>query len=106
MARFLLKASYTPEGISGLRRDGGTKRAEVVQAMIENAGGRVEALYFAFEEHDAYVLCELPDNMTAASLTIAIRAGRGLDVRITPLMTPEEVDAVTQLPVFYEPPGR
>ncbi|MFC0005611.1 GYD domain-containing protein [Micromonospora siamensis] len=105
MAKFLLTATYTVQGVKGLRQDGGTRRAEIVTSMIENAGGSVEALYFAFEEHDSYVLCDLPDQQTAVSIALAIRAAGGLDLRVTPLMTPADVDQVMQLRVAYEPPG-
>lgn len=48
MAKFLVTASYTTEGIRGPGKDGGTVRAEVIRALVENSGGRVEALYLAF----------------------------------------------------------
>jgi uncharacterized protein with GYD domain len=102
---FLLKSTYTVDGLSGLVRDGGTKRVEVVRALIEDAGGRVESMYFAFGEEDTYVICELPDHRTAAALAIAIGAAGGLRVQVTPLLTPAEVDAATRERTVYTPPG-
>ncbi|MEV0805343.1 GYD domain-containing protein [Micromonospora sp. NPDC050200] len=107
MAKFLLKSSYTVEGLRGLSKDGGTKRAEIVRAMIENLGGRMESLHFGFDEqHDTYVVCELPNHETAAAMAIAIRVTGGLETRITPILTAEEVDEATRIRVVYEPPGR
>ena len=106
MAKFLLKSSYTVEGLKGLSKDGGTKRAEAVRAMIESLGGRMESMYFGFDEHDTYVVCELPNHQTAAGMAIAIRAAGGLETRITPLLTAAEVDEATRIKVGYEPPGR
>ncbi|NJP32056.1 GYD domain-containing protein [Micromonospora thermarum] len=106
MAKFLVKATYTAQGIAGLGKEGGTARAEVVRALIENSGGRVETLYFAFGEYDLYVVGDLPDTVTAAALGIAVRAAGGVDARVVPLITPEEIDAAAQLPVMYQPPGR
>ena len=105
MARFLLTSTYTVEGLKGLSVDGGTSRAEVVRGLIEDAGGRMESLYFGFGEDDTYVMCELPDHRTAAALAIAIRATGGLDTRITPVLTPEDVDEAARMKVAYQPPG-
>ncbi|MEV1147547.1 GYD domain-containing protein [Micromonospora sp. NPDC049799] len=106
MARFLFTATYTAEGIKGLGKDGGTTRAEVVQALIENAGGRVEALYFAFGEHDLYIVCELPDPVAAAALGIQVRAAGGVEASVVSLLTPAEIDAAAGVQVAYQPPGR
>ncbi|MGC1213450.1 MAG: GYD domain-containing protein, partial [Micromonospora sp.] len=106
MAKFLLKSSYTAAGLKGLMDDGGTKRSEIVRKMIEEAGGRMESMYFAFAEDDTYVLCELPDQKTVASLAIAIGATGGLSVQITPVLTPAEVDEATRINATYTPPGQ
>ncbi|MEU4782798.1 GYD domain-containing protein [Micromonospora sp. NPDC023633] len=105
MAKFLLTSTYTVEGLNGLRQDGGTKRAEVIRALIENSGGQMEAMYFGFGQYDTYVVCDLPDHTTAAALAVTIRAARGLDTRISPLLTAEEVDEALRIHVAYQPPG-
>ncbi|MEH0980910.1 GYD domain-containing protein [Micromonospora sp. CPCC 205556] len=105
MPRFLLKSTYTVDGLKGLAKDGGTKRAEVVRKTIEASGGRMESMHFSFDEDDTYVLCELPDHKTAAALAIAIRAAGGLRVRMTPVLTAEEVDEATRVKSSYQPPG-
>ncbi|MEU4717299.1 GYD domain-containing protein [Micromonospora purpureochromogenes] len=106
MAWFLLKSTYTVDGLKGLVKDGGTKRAEVVRKMIEDAGGRMESMHFAFAEDDTYVLCELPDQKTVTGLAVAIGATGSLSVRITPVLTPAEVDEVTRMKTTYTPPGQ
>ncbi|MGB2567638.1 GYD domain-containing protein [Micromonospora citrea] len=105
MSRFLLRSTYTADGLKGLAGDGGSRRAEVVRKMVEDAGGRLESMYFAFGEDDTYVVCELPDHPTAASLAIAIGAAGGLRVQVTPVLTPEEVDEATRRMAAYSPPG-
>jgi uncharacterized protein with GYD domain len=104
--KFLLQSTYTVDGLKGLINDGGTKRAKVVQQTIEASGGQLESIHFSFAERDTYVLCELPDHKTAAGVAIAIRAAGGLDTRITPVLTAEEVDEATRVNANYQPPGR
>ena len=106
MPKFLLQSTYTVDGLKGLINDGGTKRAEVVRKLIEASGGRMESMHFSFGKNDTYVLCELPDHQTAAGLAIAIRAAGGVDSRITPVLTAEEVDEATRVKATYQPPGR
>ncbi|WBB70973.1 GYD domain-containing protein [Micromonospora sp. WMMD812] len=103
---FLLKSTYTIDGVKGLVNDGGTKRVDVVRKMVEDAGGRMESMYFGFGDHDTYVLCELPDHKTAARLAIDIRAAGGVDTRVVPVLTADEVDAATRRKIAYEAPGR
>ncbi|MEV6365783.1 GYD domain-containing protein [Micromonospora sp. WP24] len=105
MAKFLLKSTYTVDGVKGLMKDGGSKRAAAATKAIEGLGGRVESLSFGLGEHDTYVVCELPDHKTAAALAIAIRAAGGVDTRVTPLLTPEEVDEATRQQLKYQSPG-
>jgi uncharacterized protein with GYD domain len=48
---------------------------------VESAGGRLEAYYFAFGPHDAVAIVELPDNVSAAALSIAASGGGAVHVR-------------------------
>ncbi|MEU4380313.1 GYD domain-containing protein [Micromonospora echinofusca] len=105
MARFLFTATYTVEGISGLMKEGGARRAEVIQALVENTGGRLESFDFALGPYDVYVICDLPDQQTAVALAATIRAAGGLDTRINPLLTPQDMDEALRLKVAYRPPG-
>ena len=61
MPKFMIKASYTPEGARGLVKEGGTGRRATIQKLIESIGGKVEAFYFAYGEDDAYVITDVPD---------------------------------------------
>ena len=66
MPRFLFEASYTVEGVKGLRRQGGSGRREAVAKAAHSVGGRLEQFYFALGDHDAFAVAELPDNTSAA----------------------------------------
>jgi uncharacterized protein with GYD domain len=76
MPKYLAVASYTSEGIKGLTRAGGVSRRAVVEKLLKSLGGRLEAFYFAFGENDAYLILDVPDNLTAAAISLAV-AGAG-----------------------------
>jgi uncharacterized protein with GYD domain len=106
MAKYLLQASYTQEGLKGLLKDGGSKRRAAAEEALKSVGGRVEALYFAFGEADVYVIAEIPDNVSATAASLTVNASGAVRVKTTVLMTPEEVDQATKKKVTYSAPGR
>lgn len=106
MPKYLLQASYTTDGLKGLVKDGGTGRREAVEKLIANAGGTLESFYFAFGQDDVYVIADLPDNTTMASISLAVAASGAVRLKTTVLLTPDEVDRATQTTVAYRPPGK
>jgi uncharacterized protein with GYD domain len=105
MPKFLVKASYTPEGTRGLLKEGGTARRAAVQQIVESLGGKVELFYFAYGEDDAYVITDLPDAATGIALSLAVNASGAVRLSTVPLITPEEIDGACQKAVAYRPPG-
>src|SRR3954447_19711772 len=104
MPKFLFEASYTVEGVKGLHRAGGSSRRDAVARAVESVGGRLERFYFAFGDHDAVVIADLPDNQSAAAVALAVGAAGGASVRTVVLLTPEEVDAAVKHSIDYRPP--
>ena len=106
MPKYLVQASYTSEGTKGLLKDGGTKRRVAVEQMVSGLGGKLEAIYYAFGDADAYVIVEAPDNVTAAAVSLAVNASGAVSLKTTPLLTPEEIDQAAKKSVNYRPPGQ
>ena len=52
MAKYMISGSYTVEGKKGLIKDGGIKRKQIVENLINEQGGKVESFNFAFGIHD------------------------------------------------------
>jgi uncharacterized protein with GYD domain len=104
MPKFLFEASYTVEGVKGLQRVGGGSRRDAVAKAAESVGGRLERFYFAFGDHDAFAIADLPDNQSAAAFALAVSAAGGARVRTVVLLTPEEVDAAVKHSIDYRPP--
>lgn len=105
MAKYLIVASYTSQGVQGVIAKGGTARREAVEKMVADLGGQVESFYFGFGEGDAYVTVDLSDNIGAAAIAMAVGATGMASVRTIVLMTPEEIDRAAHTSVNYAPPG-
>jgi len=105
MAKYLLEVTYTPEGIRGLRSEGGSARQAAASELCESLGGAVESFYFAFGGTDVYVVADLPDDVSAAAAALTVSAGGGATVRTVVLLSSAELDAAAAKPVTYRPPG-
>jgi uncharacterized protein with GYD domain len=106
MPRYLIKARYTPEGLKGLLEDGGTRRREAVINTLNSVGGKLEALYFAMGEDDAFIIVEVPDNAAMAAIGIAVGATGTIRPQTIALLTPEEVDKAVKQKISFRAPGR
>jgi len=106
MPKYLAHASYTVEGLKGLLKDGGSKRREVVEQLAKGLGGTLEAFYYAFGDDDVFAIFDFPDNVSATAVSLVINAAGAATVKITVLLTPEEVDQATKTSVDYRPPGQ
>jgi uncharacterized protein with GYD domain len=106
MPKYLVAASFAPEGVKGLVKGGGTARVDAVRKTIEGIGGRLESFYFAFGRDDAYVVADLPDNVSAAALGLAVSGSGFTTTRTIVLLTPAEIDQAAKLKVDYTPPGQ
>jgi hypothetical protein len=49
---------------------------------------------------------DLPDNVTVAALSLTINATGAVSVKVTALLTPEEIDAAAKKTLAYRPPGQ
>jgi uncharacterized protein with GYD domain len=106
MPKYLIQASYTAEGIRGLMKDGGSKRRAAAEAAVKGVGGKLEVFYFAFGETDVYAIADVPDNASAAAISLAVTGSGAVNARTTVLMTPEDMDQATKKTISYGPPGR
>ena len=106
MPKYLIKATYTADGVKGVMKDGGTKRRQAAEAAVKSTGGKLEAFYFAFGDADALVIVDAPDNASIAAASMAIGASGLVNVTTTVLLTPEEIDQAVKKNATYTAPGR
>jgi uncharacterized protein with GYD domain len=90
MPFFLHQVSYTSDALARLIANP-HDRFEAVRGPIEKLGGKIKDSYFAFGEHDAILITEMPDHVSAAAIALAFAAGGALrNCQTTALMTTAE----------------
>jgi uncharacterized protein with GYD domain len=107
MSSYLTRFSYTPETWAKLVKNPEDRRAAAKQ-YIEAVGGKLHGFWYAFGEHDGYVMWEAPDNVSMAATAIAIGAGGALSsFETTVLLTVEETMAALHKAsaISYRGPG-
>jgi uncharacterized protein with GYD domain len=106
MAHYLVQAAYSSEAWSALVSNP-QDRSEPVRNMVAEAGGSLEAFYLAFGDFDVVAIIELPDDATAAAVSIATSAAGSIRaIKTTPLINMDDaVHALTKAKgIAYEPP--
>ncbi|HLX28141.1 MAG TPA: GYD domain-containing protein [Casimicrobiaceae bacterium] len=105
MAKYLVQVRYTADGAKGLLTDGGTGRRAATEKAVASVGGKMESFYFAIGEIDAYVIVDVPDEVSLVALELVVNATGRINSRSVRLITPEDVDAATKKAVAYRAPG-
>jgi len=106
VAKYLLKISYNTDGLKAVMKQGGSARQAAATEVIQSVGGTLESFYFAFGPTDAYVIADLPDNVTATALAATVgSSGSFSKVETVVLLTPAEIDEAIKKSVTYRPPG-
>ncbi len=106
MPKYLISGTYVGEGIKGVLKEGGTKRKKAVEQLIGSLGGTVESVHFAFGGDDFFIIFDVPDNVKAAAGSLIVNSTGAVAAKITVLLTPEELDQVSNTSVEYRPPGQ
>jgi len=90
MAYYLYQGAYSSQALKVLLKKP-VNRFEVVRKAVEKLGGSVEGGWFAFGEYDIVLIMQMPDNASAAALSLAATAGGAIARgKTTPLMTVDE----------------
>jgi uncharacterized protein with GYD domain len=106
MAKYLYQAKYTADGMKGVMKEGGSKRRDAAEQAIKSAGGRLESFYFAFGDADVVGVVEFPDHASAAALSGLINSSSTTTIKLTPLITIEEIDGAVKKSIQYRGPGK
>jgi len=105
MAKYLVQAAYSAEGLKGLQKDKASGRRQAVTNAVEGLGGKVDAMYFALGEHDVLLIVDMPDVVSGAALGLRVSATGLVRTKTTSLLTIEETDRALAKTVDYRAPG-
>lgn len=90
MPMYMIEVAYTPASAKAFVAKP-QNRADGVRGAFDSAGGKLHSFHFAFGEYDAVLIAELPSNVAAGAIGLAVAAGGGVSkYRTTVLMTAEE----------------
>ena len=106
MPKYFFQGSYNPEGVRGLLKEGGTSRRDTIEQLVKGMGGTLESFYYAFGPDDVIGVVEFPDAISGTALSLAVNASGAVNLKVTVLITAEELDAATKKAVGYRPPGQ
>lgn len=107
MPLYLSRFSYTAEAWARLASNPEDRR-QAARSYVESVGGSLHGFWYAFGEHDGYALWEAPDNVSMASVLIAIGGGGAVtNLDTTVLLGVEEaMEAMGRAQsITYRPPG-
>lgn len=108
MPHYLVQASYNNSAIQAFTQHP-QDRVQVVRNMIEHFGGKLETFYFSMGDHDIVAIAELPNDVTATAMSLAVQtAGHLRHYATTKLLTEEEMmEAMTKSHgLHYPAPSR
>ncbi len=108
MPMYLTRFSYTPETWAMLIANPEDRR-KAATTYIESVGGKLHGFWYAFGSYDGVNLWEAPDNVSMASVVLAIGGGGALSsIETTVLLSVDEtLDALRAAQnVGYRMPGR
>jgi uncharacterized protein with GYD domain len=94
------------DGLKGLLKDGGTTRVAAAKKLFESLRGTCKSCCFAFGEYDWMIIGDVPDNVSAASISLTTNATGLVRVNTAVLITPEEMDQVVKKSPTYRGPGQ
>ncbi len=90
MARYMYQVSYTSDSWA-IQVNKPEDRIEALKPAVRKLGGKIEDAYYTFGDYDIMLIVTMPDNGSAAAMSIAASAGGALkSIKTTPLMTIRE----------------
>ncbi|HEY7260109.1 MAG TPA: GYD domain-containing protein [Trebonia sp.] len=90
MALYMYQASYTAKSMAAQLQDP-QDPVEAISPALEDVGAKILVAGFPFGEYDVLVVYEAPDDMTAASVAMAVAAaGDVKSAKTTRLLSGQE----------------
>ena len=74
MSYYLFKASYTAAAMKTMVEQP-QDRSKMISSACEAFGGKLHQMFMVFGDDDVIVICELPDDVSAAAISAQVAAG-------------------------------
>jgi len=91
--------------MQGVMKEGAVNRRTFIEKMAAEMGGWIPSFDFAFGDTDAYVIVEMPDQITAASVATAVAASGAVNIETVVLISAEDIDQAIAKNAPYRAPG-
>ncbi len=105
MPKFLVKGTYTAEGMKGLKKDKASGREKAIAAAAKALGGKLDGIWYSLGDHDVFAVVELPSHVHVAALCTNVGASGLVHTSTTTLLTVAEMDQALAEKVTYRAPG-
>lgn len=92
MATYLGLCNFTDQGIRNI--EGTTKRADAFKALVELKGVTVREFFWTLGPYDLVMICDSPDDMTAAALALALGKAGNLRTLTLRAFSQSEMDNI------------
>ena len=90
MPRYLFQAAYTPDSWATQVKNQ-PDPLERIRPLVEACGGKLESLFYSFGDYDLVLITDMPDDESAAAISLAAAAVGSLrSSQTTKLLTVEE----------------
>jgi hypothetical protein len=103
MSKYLFRSWYTPEGAKGLIEYGGTSWRAESERAVASVGPASLNPSTTRSAQPMFIIANLPDNASAASLNLGGAASGAIDSEPVGFPHPEEIDDAEKSPA-YRPP--
>lgn len=88
MAKYLLLGKYSLEAMKGIS----AQRTQEAKKIVEDAGGKVEAIYALLGPYDLALLLDLPDDKSAMKVSLELTKMSSITFTTLPAVDVEEFD--------------
>ena len=86
MGKYLVQASYSQQGISGLVQKP-EDRTAALNELVSSVGGKIISVDYCFGDYDVVLILETPDDTTMAAFSMAAGAsGAVTNIKTTVLL--------------------
>ena len=106
MAKYLVFASYSAEGVKGFQTEKGSGRRDAVRKALTAVGAKLDQFYFTFGDHDVAMVVDAPDNTSMMAISLSAAVSGTCRMSTMPLITAEEADAAIDKHMAYPGPHK